>query len=159
MMWVVGQFGFSYVGAIFLVALFVPNLVWARTAKPAAYDPGSESRPLRLLERVGQLLTVAAALLFTDTNLRAWSAWSWWLVAAVALLVGYEVGWARYFASARTTRDLYRSLAGVPVPLASLPVAAFLLLGVYGRLVPLVVATVVLGVGHIGIHLQHRSAG
>lgn len=40
----------------------------------------------------------------------------------------------------------------------SLPVAAFFLLGIYGRVVWLMLSAVILGVGHIGIHLQHRSA-
>jgi len=111
---------------------------------------------LRTLERVGQVLTVAAAVLFANTNLRPWTPWSWWLVAAAVLMAAYEVGWIRYFTSRRTTRDFYRSLLGVPVPLATLPVTAFLLLGVYGHLLPLIAATVVLGIGHIGIHLQHK---
>ena len=111
---------------------------------------------LRTLERVGQVLTVAAAVLFANTNLRPWTPWSWWLVAAAVLMTAYEVGWIRYFTSSRTMWDFYRSLLGVPVPLATLPVTAFLLLGVYGHLLPLIAATVVLGIGHIGIHLQHK---
>ncbi len=55
-------------------------------------------------------------------------------------------------------RSFYGSLLGIPLPLATLPVAAFLLLGAYGRLLPLVLASAVLGIGHIGIHWQHRRA-
>jgi len=150
-----GHFGFSWVGAAFLAGLFVPNLVWALAARPADYDASTEPAVLRVLERVGQVLTVAAALLLSDTNAGPWSPWSWWLVAATALMVVYEAAWVRYFASRRTVRDFYRSFLGVPAPLATLPVAAFLLLGVYGRVLPLVGAVLVLGVGHIGIHLQH----
>lgn len=152
----VGQFGFSLVGAVFLLALFVPNLLWSRTAKPAGYDPSGEPRVLRVVERTGQVLTTTTALVFTDTNLGPWSPWSWWLVAAATLMVAYEVCWIRYFTSGRTMNDFYRSVLGLPVPLATLPVAAFLLLGIYGRLAPLVVAVAILGVGHIGIHLHHR---
>lgn len=57
-----------------------------------------------------------------------------------------------------TMRDFYGSLLGIPLPLATLPVSAFVLLGVYGRLLPLIVAVAVLGVGHIGIHLQRARA-
>ena len=151
-----GRFGFSYVGTVFLLALFVPNTIWACSARPQGYHPSSENRVLWTLERVGQILTVAAAVLLTDTNLRPWTPWSWWLVAAAVLMAAYEGAWIRYFASSRTTRDFYGSLLGVPVPLATLPVTAFLLLGVYGRLIPLIVATGVLGIGHIGIHLGHK---
>jgi len=152
-----GQLGFSIVGAAFLVGLFVPNIGWAASGKPAGYSPDLESPPLRALERIGQVLTTVAAIVFADTNPRPWSPWSWWLVAAVALMLAYETCWIRYFASDRTVMDFYRTMLGVPVPLATLPVLAFLLLGVYGRLVPLLAATVLLGIGHIGIHLQQRA--
>jgi hypothetical protein len=79
-------------------------------------------------------------------------------VGAAVLIALYELCWVRYFASGRTMADFYRPLPGVPVPLAILPVGALLLLGVYGRLVPLLIATTVLGIGHIGIHLQHERA-
>jgi hypothetical protein len=151
-----GRLGFSLVGAVFLLALFVPNLVWSRTAKPAGYDASGENRILRFAERSGQVLTTTAAIIFTDTNLHHWSSWSWWLVAASTLMAAYEVAWVRYFRSNRTMSDFYGSFLGVPVPLASLPVAAFLLLGIYGRLLPLIAAVVLLGIGHVGIHLQHR---
>ncbi|MEV8515449.1 hypothetical protein [Dactylosporangium sp. NPDC051484] len=153
-----GQFGFSLVGAVFLLALFVPNLVWSRTAKPAGYDASGENRVLRIAERAGQALTTTTSLIFADTNPRHWSPWSWWLVAAAAAMVTYELSWVRYFRSRRTSHEFYRSLFGVPVPLAVLPIAAFLLLGIYGRLLPLIAATAVLGIGHIGVHLQHRRA-
>lgn len=157
----ISEFGFSFVGLAFLLALFVPNLVWALAARPRDYDPSSENRVLGILERVGQVATTAAALLFADTNLKPWTPWSWWLIAAIALMVAYEAAWIRYFTSPRTMQDFTRSLLGIPVPLASLPVAAFLLLGVYGRVIWLIAAVVILGIGHIGIHLQHarKSSG
>lgn len=52
--------------------------------------------------------------------------------------------------------DFYSSFCGVPVAGATLPVAAFFLLGIYGRVIWLVISLVILGIGHIGIHLQHR---
>ncbi|ALJ18456.1 hypothetical protein [Microbacterium sp. No. 7] len=152
-----GELGFSWVGLAFLLALFVPNLIWALAARPRDYDPSSEHRGLLLLERVGQVATTTAALVFADTNLKPWSPWSWWLVAAIVLMVAYEAAWIRYFAGRRTMRDFTRSLLGIPVPLASLPVVAFLLLGVYGRLFWLVAGAVVLGIGHVGIHLRHAG--
>ncbi len=48
---------------------------------------------------------------------------------------------------------------GIGFPGATLPVAAFFLLGVYGRNIPMLLATVILGVGHIGIHLAHAKEG
>lgn len=150
-----GTFGFSYVGAVFLLCLLVPNLLWTR-CRPRDYDPSVESRSLLALERTGQVWTTCAALVFQDFNLRPWTPWSWWLIGAVALMVLYELWWLRYFRSARTMADFTSSLLGVPVAGASLPVAAFFLLGIYGRVVWMLLGVTVLGMGHIGIHLRHR---
>jgi len=54
-------------------------------------------------------------------------------------------------------RDQYRRFCGFPVAGATLPVTAFLLLGIYGLNVWLIVAVVILGIGHIGIHLRHEK--
>lgn len=149
-----GHFGFSYVGLIFLLMLFVPNIIWTRNM-PEGYSSEGENRVLAVLERIGEVATTCCALIFSDFNLHPWSSWSLWLVAAFALMVLYELWWVRYFRSKRTLGDFYGSFLGIPVPGAVLPVAAFLLLGVYGRVVWMIISAVILGIGHIGIHLQH----
>lgn len=53
--------------------------------------------------------------------------------------------------------DFYSSLFGIPVAGATLPVSAFLLLAIYGKNIVLGIAIVILGIGHIGIHLAHRK--
>ncbi len=150
-----GTLGFSYVGLVFLVMLFVPNLLWARS-KPQGYSSAEESRALRLCERTGEALTCACALIFSDFNLRPWNPWCWWLAAAFALMALYELWWVRYFRSNRTLSDFYSSFFGVPLAGATLPVLAFFLLGVYGRVALMLAAALLLGVGHIGIHRQHQ---
>ena len=52
-------------------------------------------------------------------------------------------------------KDFYRSILGIPVAGATLPVLAFPLLAVYGKNVIFGVAVIILGIGHIGIHLMH----
>ena len=54
-------------------------------------------------------------------------------------------------------RDRYSSILGIPVAGATLPVLAFLLLGVYGKNIFLIFSSIILGIGHIGIHLNHRK--
>ena len=54
-------------------------------------------------------------------------------------------------------RDFYSSILGIPVAGATLPVLAFALLAVYGKSIILGVAVLILGIGHIGIHLMHRK--
>ncbi|MDR1630531.1 MAG: hypothetical protein LBS36_10035 [Oscillospiraceae bacterium] len=151
-----GTFGFSYVGLVFLLMLIVPNLIWTRRLS-AGYTPQGENKVLGIFERVGQVLVSVTALFFSDFNLHAWSPWSLWLVAAAALMILYECWWVRYFKSQKTLADFYSSFCGVPVAGATLPVAAFFLLGIYGKVFWLMLATVILGIGHIGIHLQHRK--
>jgi len=137
-----------------MLALEIPNIIWARN-QPTGYDPSGENRVLRGFERVGQVLCTAAILLFSNTNPHGWGPWSGWLIAAITLMVIYEIYWFRYFRSRKTLQDFYRPIMGIPVPGALLPVAAFILLGIYGRLLPLIIAAVILGIGHIGIHLEH----
>ena len=152
------RFGFSYIGLAWLVMLIVPNLLWT-TRKPLGYDryAARENRVLLAFERVGEVLVSAMALVFSDFNLRPWTPWSLWLAASFLLMALYEAYWVRYFRSERTMRDFYRAFAGIPVAGATLPVAAFFLLGVYGRNLPMLVSSVILGVGHIGIHLTHAK--
>ena len=144
--------GFSWLGALFLLALAVPNFLWTRR-KPRDYDPSREDRRLTLLERMGQVWVTCGALLSQSAAPRS----PWWLAGAAALMVLYEIWWVRYFRSPRTMTDFTAGLLGVPVAGASLPVAAFFLFGVYGRTWWMLPGVVILGVGHIGIHLGYRK--
>ena len=148
-----GHLGFSYVGLVYLLMLFVPNILWAKR-QPEGYDPSGESRLLLCFERIGQVLVTGCALVFSDFNLRPFTLWSLWLAASFALMLVYEGFWVRYFKNP-TLENFYRPLWGIPAPGASLPVAAFLLLGIYGRVVWMILAVILLGIGHIGIHMQH----
>ena len=152
------RFGLSYVGLVFLLMLMVPNLVWVRN-KPKAYDQyaKNEKRVLVMLERIGEILVTCIVLVFRDFNIQPLSPWVAFLVAAMAFMLLYEGYWIRYFRSQRTMKDFYSSLWGIPVAGAALPVIAFFLLGVYGRNMLLIVAVVILGIGHIGIHWNHRK--
>lgn len=151
-----GHIGFSYIGLIFMLMLFIPNLIWTKKL-PQGYNPQNENKILLFFERVGEVLVTCCALFFSDFNLHKWSDWSWWLVAAIVLMIMYECWWIRYFLSERTLSDFYSSFFSIPVAGATLPVIAFLLLGVYGKVIWLIISVVILGIGHIGIHLQHRK--
>lgn len=151
-----GHLGFSYVGLIFLFLLFLPNIIWTKN-KPQGYTSENESKILLTLERIGEVATTVCALIFDDLNFHGWSAWTLWLFAAFGLMVMYECWWIRYFRSEQRLSDFYSGFLGVPLAGATLPVAAFFLLSVYGKLVWLSASAAVLGVGHIGIHLQHSK--
>jgi hypothetical protein len=149
------QFGFSTAGVILLLMLFVPNIIWARN-RPAGYEELSahESRILLALERIGQVATTCASVVFVCPQGFSFS-WALWLCAALLLMVLYEVAWIRYFRGGRKLADMYAPLGPIPLPLAFLPVVAFVLLGIWCWSPVTVVAAVVLGTGHIGIHAGH----
>ncbi len=152
------HFGFSYVGLIFLVMLMLPNIIWTKN-QPKDYDKYvvNENKVLLAFERIGEVLVSCLALIFSDFNFRPWSRWSWWLAAAFALMVLYEIFWIRYFKSEKTMKDFYSSILGIPVAGATLPVLAFLLLAIYGKSIFLGAAVLILGIGHIGIHWMHKQ--
>ena len=152
------HFGFSYIGVIWLIMLFVPNGFWAKN-KPTDYDKyvGNENKILLMFERAGEVLCSMLCLIFSDFNIRFTSIWSLWLLASFILMVLYELYWIRYFKSGKTMADMYSSYAGFPVAGASLPCVAFLFLGIYGTNIFMIIAALILSVGHIGIHLMHRK--
>ena len=151
-----GHLGFSYVGLVFIFMLMIPNLIWTKK-QPQGYSAENENKVLSVLERVGEVLTTCCALLFSDFNLQELSKWSLWLAAAFFLMIMYEIWWVRYFKSERKLTDFYSSILGIPVAGATLPVIAFFLLGIYGKVIWMLIACIILGIGHIGIHLQHRK--
>ena len=150
-----GHFGFSYIGLLFLLLLFIPNTIWT-AKKPQEYTSKKENKILVLFERTGEVLTCCCSLIFTDFNLHKWTPWSCWLVAAFLLMAMYELWWVRYFQSERKLTDFYSGFCGVPLAGATLPVIAFFMLGMYGKVLCMLIATIILGIGHIGIHIQHK---
>lgn len=152
------HFGFSYIGLIFLLMLMIPNIIWANN-KPKDYDKytKNEKRILLLSERIGEMLVTCLSLIFSDFNINEISNWTIILLIAFILMILYEIYWIKYFKSNKTMKDMYSSLLKIPVAGATLPVVAFLLLGIYGKNIFLIISTIILGIGHIGIHLNHKK--
>lgn len=151
------HFGFSYIGLLYLFMLFIPNFFWTKN-KPQDYDKYSvnENKVLLCLERTGEAAVCCLTLIFSDYNVHEISLWSLWLLVSLILMCLYECYWIRYFKSEKRLKDFYSSLFGIPVAGATLPVCAFFLLGIYGKNPLLLAAVVVLGIGHIGIHIGHH---
>ncbi len=152
-----GNLGFSHTGLIFLLMLFIPNIIWSR-GKPQGYTSEKENKILLFFERSGEVLTCCCSLIFSDLNIHGWTPWSLWLIGAFILMIMYEAWWVRYFRSRRRLSDFYSDFFGIPLAGATLPVIAFFMLGMYGKVVFMLIATLILGIGHIGIHIQHRKS-
>ncbi|MBO4243173.1 MAG: alpha/beta hydrolase [Clostridiales bacterium] len=151
-------FGFSYIGLIMLLMLFVPNFLWTKN-QPKDYDKyvKNENKVLLAFERTGQVIVTTSALIFSNFNPKGWNFWCWVLVLAFLNLVVYDIAWIRYFKSEKTMKDFYKGFIGMPIALATYPVIAFFLLGIYGGNIIMIAGSIILGIGHIGIHLQHRN--
>ena len=147
-----------HIGLIFLIMLMIPNLYWTKN-QPKDYEKyvHNENKILLLFERAGEVLVTCLLLIFSDFNIQGITAWMIWLIAAFVLMIMYELYWIRYFKSEKTMKDFYSSIMGIPVAGATLPVIACCLIAIYGRNPMLFVSTIILGVGHIGIHLNHRK--
>lgn len=152
-MWL-GHIGFSYVGLLYLAMITIPNIIWTKNL-PTNYNAKKENKILLYFERIGQVLVTTIALIFNDYNLKPISYWSIWLSISFILMIIYEIWWIKYFRSSKQLKDFYSSILCFPVAGATLPILGFLLLGVYGKNIWLITSTIILGIGHIGIHIQH----
>jgi len=136
--------------------LFIPNGIWTKD-QPEGYAEYSarENKVLLIFERIGQVIVTTAALIFSDFNYKGWNFWLIVLGISFLMMVLYDIAWVRYFKSPKTMQDFYRGFCGMPLALATYPVFAFLLLGIYGGNIIMCLGSVILGIGHIGIHTQH----
>lgn len=152
------NFGFSYIGFFFLLMLMIPNIIWSKN-QPKDYEMyvTNENKVLLFLERVGESLVTIIVLIFKDFNIYSISYWSLFLLFAFLFMILYEFYWIRYFKSPKTMKDMYSSILGIPVAGATLPVLSFFLLGIYGKNIYLIIAIIILGIGHIGIHWNHKK--
>ncbi len=151
------EVGFSYVGLIWLLLLYVPNIIYLKN-KPAGIEKlGAEDRVLRVLEMTGQVGITMIAPISKNLNPTGISPWTLWLLASAACMALYEVFWARYFRGEKTLESFYAPLFGIPVPGAVLPVAGLGLLAVFGKTPQLMLFVIALGIGHIKIHLRHKK--
>lgn len=152
-----GHLGFSYIGLVYIIMLFIPSIIWSKN-KPVNYDSTNENKILITLERIGQIFSTSFILIFNDFNISSFSIWSLWFILSFSLMILYEIAWFKYFKSERKIEDFYNNFCKIPVPLATLPVAALLLLGIYGNVIWLILSSLIFGIGHIGIHIQHLNS-
>lgn len=143
------NFEFSFLGAILLLMLFIPNIIW-NSYQPAEYSSKGENKILVILEKIGQVLTSIFSLFCGNE-------FSWLVLISVILMILYEIYWIRYFKSNMTLKDMYGNLGIILIPGAILPVLAFLFLGIASKNIFLIASSIILGIGHVGIHYNHRK--
>jgi hypothetical protein len=140
-------------GAVTLLVL-LPNLAAVffpprkQLEKPGKPDP-KQLQLFTVLERIGQ---VACFVLPFFYRLAFSSVIRGIALAVMALVLAvYYAGWVRYLVLGQDEALFYRPLLGIPLPMAVMPVlyflAAALLLGSFW----LLLAAILLGVGHIQV--------
>lgn len=152
-----GTFGFSYVGLAFLCCLFIPNILYGFNLPTDKMDT-KENKVLLTFERVGQVLCTVLVLIFDNFNIHKAEPRTALLAFVFLLMLLYLICWGRYFVGDHVSRDFYRPFFGIPLPLATLPVAAIFVLSVYGQVIWLGIAAIILGIGHIGVTAQNWNA-
>jgi hypothetical protein len=152
------KWGVSIVGIVFLLMLFIPNIIWSKNL-PDGYEESAkhENKLLLTLERAGEGLVSTLVLIDRRTDRFSLSPRIGYLVLALVLMILYELYWRKYFLSAHKLSDMYSDYCGFPLAGASLPVFAVFLIGIYACNVFIIVSAVILGIGHIGIHLMHKK--
>jgi hypothetical protein len=152
------KWGVSIVGIVFLLMLFIPNIIWSKNL-PDGYEESAkhENKLLLTLERAGEGLVSTLVLIDRRTDRFSLSPRIGYLVLALVLMILYELYWRKYFLSAHKLSDMYSDYCGFPLAGASLPVFAVFLIGIYACNAFIIVSAVILGIGHIGIHLMHKK--
>lgn len=156
------KLGFSYIGLIFLILLFIPNTIFFKTiSEEIKKTMEDENKKFGLLEKIGQAFVSASLLLFASNNPKVFykpgsyiifpDRFQWFVMAAIFMIL-YECYWLRYFFSKRSVTDFYYNFAGVPYAGATLPCLAAFCLGIYTGNGIIIFSAVILSIGHIGIH-------
>lgn len=147
-------------GGIITLLVLLPNLL-AMFFPPStrlADDPQPNRSRLQIMtvvERIGQAGSFVIPFFYRVTLTSSIQA------IALAIMVGalalYYAGWVRYLVQGRAEVLFYRSLLGIPLPMAIMPVIYFLAASALLGSVWLLLAAVLLGVGHITVTwLQSR---
>lgn len=73
------------------------------------------------------------------------------LLMMITVLMLYYAGWLRYLLNGRAEVLFYRSMLGIPLPMAVMPVIYFLLAAAWLNSIWLMISAIVLGIGHITV--------
>lgn len=136
--------GFSALGLALSLAIFAPSLSLAWFPPRPAVPAGVVPRPVTVLERAGQALCVTIPAITVGASV-SW----WWFPLVAALVLAYWALWVRYLATGRHLAALFGPVWGMPVPMALLPVVAFLAGAAWLENPWVAIAAAVLAAGHI----------
>ncbi len=154
-------------GGVVSILALLPNILFflmpASSRPPEDDSPTGLRRWMEVTERAGQAgVFVIPFFCAIDTTTAAARVG---LLVAGLCLIFYYAGWLRYFVRGRDPVLIYAPMAGVPLPLAISPIVYFLAASVPLHSWPLVLAAVILAIGHLYVSrmesqradISHRS--
>lgn len=139
--------GFSIIGTIIAIAIFIPNLLMIK------FPPNKAPKDLKdagiiftVLERIGQVGCILI-LVISKNNFERLTINIWTVFMGSCLLIYYFL-WARYVVKGQEYKLLWEPLSFIPIPMAVFPVGAFLFAAILGKSIWLSILVVFLGIGH-----------
>jgi hypothetical protein len=148
-------------GGIIALAVLVPNILtvfFPPTIRLANVSQPKDKRLqiMTVVERIGQVGSFVIPFFYRLSLAGPKDA------AALAVMIGalilYYAGWVRFIIQGRAEALFYRSLLGIPLPMAVMPVIYFLAAAVLLDSVWLLLAAIALGAGHLTISWLHSRS-
>ena len=141
---------FNYYGLIAVIAILLPNIIVAIVDK-SAYVNKFNNKAILVVEQIGRYCCMAFMVFnIPYTYFGFWfeNALTVYLIVVGCLLVFYYLGWIVFRKGSCTAKMLWLSIT---------PTVLFLFCGIVIASIPLIVATVLFGVGHITVSYNNRS--
>lgn len=145
---------FNHNGFILAVLIMLPNILWiiwppVNFPEQDSQNRGRSFNVMEILEGIGRMAVFVIPLFF---SIRIYSVVDWTIMGfLILMLVIYYTGWVRFFMQGRRFELLFAPLFWVPIPMAVCPVLFFLAGSWILRSGALLIAAVILGIGHLYI--------
>lgn len=143
--------GFSLIGTVIGVLLFLPSVFVFIKFPPKNVIKGTKKEPILLtgIERVGQATCLVSLAISKDffimSNINIWM-----ILMSISIIIYWGL-WMRYIVKGQDSCWMWKPFFFIPIPLAVFPVCAFGFAALWGKCIWLGIATVILAIGHLSI--------
>lgn len=139
--------GFSIIGLLIAMFIFLPNLLFV-ILPPKNVPDGLKDAGIifTVLERIGQVGCLLILAISKD-NFQNVNIDIWFVLMALCLILYYSL-WIRYVVKGHDFSFAFRPLLILPIPMAIFPVFAFGFAALWGKSIYLGIAVVLLAIGH-----------
>lgn len=140
---------FNYYGLIAVAIILIPNIISAVVDK-STFENKYDNKPILVSEQIGRYGCMAFTVFnipYTYFNFWFSHALSVYLIVNGTLLVLYVLGWIVFRKGQHAVKMLYLSI---------IPTALFLFGGIMLLSVPLIIFSIIFGIGHIPVSYKNR---